>query len=161
MTTGPGQEERIVGQVPRPEDAEAVEWARDMARKEIVILQESLKQFVTLTSALLAGSAVFFDDAAMPKGLKIAGVVFLLASLAASTLGSLPYEAKVRPGYPEDAREARSKATKHKRGVLKMTVYTFMAAFGCFVVGMLWQAWAGPSDAGGCDKERVIRNCPK
>ena len=51
---GPEEDLIVYGRDPSPEEMEDVRWAGDTRRREIALLNESLRQVITLAAGLLA-----------------------------------------------------------------------------------------------------------
>jgi hypothetical protein len=86
------QEETIPGREPTHEELELIAWGEEMARKGLATVHDGLKQMVTLTTALLAGSTAMLGTLPIPTVFKALGAVALLVSLASSLWGSFPRE---------------------------------------------------------------------
>src|SRR6266545_7801565 len=86
------QDNVVVGKEPTTAQKELIVWAETAARNELNIVQEGLRQMVTLATAVLAGSAALLGALPVPTVFKGLGILALLVSLAASLRGAVPYE---------------------------------------------------------------------
>jgi hypothetical protein len=128
-------QEPSAGEEPTLDDMEAVEWAREVGRKELQLLQDGLRQLVTLTTALLGGSAALLGQAALPRWCKTLGAVCLLLALASSLVGSLPYRTRFDPRNPDGVRAARLRGVRYKTWLLWTSATALFLALVWFVIG--------------------------
>jgi hypothetical protein len=62
------QESVVVGRAPTPEEKELVAWAAESARSSITRANDGLRQLVTLSTAILGGSAALLNSLKLPWG---------------------------------------------------------------------------------------------
>lgn len=127
----------LIGTAPTGDDLDQTQWAQEAIRTGGAALQDSLRQLVTLTTALLAGSAAFFGQLSAPRPFKVFGVSLLLAALATAFVGTLPREVSVCPYLPDEIRAVRSKATARRLRLLKASGCCLIGAFLALLLG-LW-----------------------
>jgi hypothetical protein len=132
------EEEVIVGRQPTHEELELVTWAEETTRKGLDAVRDGLRQLVTLTTALLAGSAAFLGQLSAPRGWKVAAAVLLLSALALALWGSLPRVALVDVHCPEAIRREREQGTAAKLWCLRGASLFLLLAFAALFVGLLF-----------------------
>jgi hypothetical protein len=123
------KEESIVGGEPTREETELVAWAEEAVRKSLPTVQESLRQMVTLSTALLAGSAALLSNLPAPMACKGIASLLLLVALASALWGSFPREAIVDIRCPEEIKKVRVRGTIVRMRCLKI-------AGGCLVFAL-------------------------
>ncbi|HEY7427453.1 MAG TPA: hypothetical protein VH682_24680 [Gemmataceae bacterium] len=126
----------ILGEQPTADELEQVTWAEEAIRTAPVLLRDSLRQLITLDTALLAGSAAFLDKMPMPWGLKAMAAVCLLLSLFGALWGSLPREAQVCPYAPNAIKHVRESNLTARLWWLKWASAFLFFGLGLFVVGL-------------------------
>ncbi len=97
--------ESIVGEVPTNEEIFYAEYGDDLTRDTIPFLNQVLRQFVTLSTALMGGSIAFLSDSLVDPDFKKSIVVLFLFSLVAALLGVLPYRGKFHRRCPNEIKE--------------------------------------------------------
>lgn len=137
------EESPVFGQEPSAEELELVAWAEDARKKGLETIRESLRHLVTLTTALLAGSAVLFAQPVVPVAFKAAGAVCLMLSLAVALYGSLPREVGIDPRCPDDVREARDRGSRDRMRALQLSSLSLFVAFLVVFLGLAYSAVAG------------------
>jgi hypothetical protein len=125
------------GEEPTPEEIEQVKWAEEAARNAPALLRDSLRQLITLGTALLAGSAAFLNQVPMPKWMKALGAACLLLSLFGALWGNFPRELLVCPYAPEEIRRARERSLANRLWWLKWAGTWLFAALLAFMAGLL------------------------
>lgn len=124
----------IVGMEPTADDVELVTWAHGAAKKSLEVTQESLRHMVTLTSALLAGSAALLSQGLKFDCSKGTGIFLLFSSLIISLYGSLPEMRKFNVHCPEEISSERERGLRRKTGCLKVASFLMAIAFGMFIL---------------------------
>jgi hypothetical protein len=127
----------LLGETPTAEEIEHVEWAEATIRNAPGILRDSLRQLITLDTALLAGSAAFLDKMPMPKSLKALAAICLLLSLFGALWGSLPREAQVCPNAPAAIKRVRAVNLAGRLWWLKWASFFLFIGLGLFMAGLL------------------------
>jgi hypothetical protein len=128
------QEESVVGNLPTPFEQEQIEWAERAIAGSTRAIQESLRHLVTLTTALLAGSAALLGRTSLP-GLVLAGCAVLLTlSLSAALVGSWPVERTFDATSAVAIAEVRERLRVHKARYLKLSG-AFLLATACVLIG--------------------------
>ena len=112
-------------------------------KKGMQAVGESLRHLVTLTTALLAGSAVLFAQPVVPVAFKAAGASFLMLSLASALFGSLPREVVIDTRCPDDVRDAMGRGGRARVRALRVSSLALFAAFAAVFLGLAYSAFAG------------------
>jgi hypothetical protein len=131
------QEQPIFGREPSPEELELVAWAEEAASKGVGAVHEGLRQLVTLTTALLAGSAALLDKLPVSTACKVVFAGLLLVALATSLWGSLPREVTVDVHRPDKIKAARARSRRQKMACLKAASTCLVLAFCVLLGGLL------------------------
>jgi hypothetical protein len=133
------QEEVIVGREPTVEEQELIDWANEAIRKGPTLVNEGLRQLITLDTALLGGSAALMGQGFLPAptACKALGVLFLLGSLWMALAGSLPRESLVNVNHIEALRTARGRTIKRKMHYLRWSGRLLVIAFAIVLGGLL------------------------
>lgn len=141
MSTGI-QPEIIEGREPTSEELEQLAWAQEVHKKSLTTVHDSLRQMVTLATALLAGSAAFFVHLPAPVGFKALGAVFLMACLGFALRGALPQAASFDIHCIEEIREARERSLIVRSRLLLQSSICLFGGFGIIMAGifvhLLW-----------------------
>jgi hypothetical protein len=126
-------QEHQVGGEPTAEQLELVAWAREAAGKSMGVAHDGLRHLVTLTTALLAGSAALLGQGQLESPCKGIAVVLLLFSLAVSLFGSLPVMAEFDINCPEEIAAAQKRGLAIKTDCLKIASFLLLLAFSMFL----------------------------
>jgi hypothetical protein len=130
----------------RPPDAdeqELIAWAEQAKKSSINSLQEGLKQMVTLTSALLAGSAAFYAQLPVNPFVKGVAAALLMLALASALRGWLPRFATFDLTCIEEIREARRKLEQWKTFWLTICGVCLWFGFLVLLAGLILEPKAG------------------
>ena len=131
------QQEPIIGREPTKEELELVAWAEEAVSKSLGTVQEGLRQMVTLTTALLAGSAALIDKLPLALGCKALSVLLLVLALASALWGALPQEATLDVRCPDEIKAVRDRGRRWKMNCLKFASGCLLAAFLVMLGGLL------------------------
>lgn len=133
--TEAGMSEAPLSRLATPEEAEAFEWARETRRSGITTVNESLKQILTLATALLGGSVALISPSAMPGWAKASGCAFLLLALVVALWGSLPYRIDLDDGMVDAVvvRRRREEVQANKITCLHASAWILALAMLAFV----------------------------
>ena len=127
----------VTGEEPSADDMEAIEWGREVIRREPQVLQDGLRQMVTLTVALVGGSTALLGQLRMPLWCKGAGAVLLLLALACALVGSLPYRVRYDEESVQQCQRARERGIRYKTAPLWGAATFLLLAFVFFILGLL------------------------
>jgi hypothetical protein len=127
----------IVGEEPTAEEIEQAEWAEEAIRTAPALIRDSLRQLITLDTALLAGSAALLTRASLPKLAAAIGIIALLISLSLALWGSMPREGRLRPCAPNQIRRFRERNLKARMCALQWACGFFFASLIVFAAGLL------------------------
>jgi hypothetical protein len=126
----------LQGEPATADEIEQVQWAEEAARNAGRTLLEGLRQLITLNTALLAGSAAFLSQLAMPKAAKGIGAGLLLISLVCALWGSVPREIQVCPYMPSEIKRTRETVATRRLFWLKFASLSLALAFAVLLLGL-------------------------
>jgi hypothetical protein len=125
------------GEEPSTQEIELVKWGEETIRGAETVLHDSLKQLITLNTALLAGSVAFLDRLPGSKGWKIAGAICLLLSLLLALWGNYPRELRLCPHVPSEIKMARDRITVDRASYLLRATTVLVAGLVSFMAGLI------------------------
>src|SRR5262249_47428735 len=128
----------ILGQEPNHEETELVTWAEETMRKSLDTVRDGLRQLVTLSTALLAGSAAFLGQLPVHPFCKGLTACLLMLTLGCALWGSLPRVAAVDVHYPAAIKREREEGTAAKLRCLQCASGSLLFAFVSLFVGLLF-----------------------
>ncbi|MEK7079562.1 MAG: hypothetical protein AAB929_05825 [Patescibacteria group bacterium] len=117
------------GKAPSEEDIFYTSWGQETVKNNINLCNDILKQLITISSALL-GVTIIYDKIVSSEVLKILVLLSFFGSLIIALIGLLPYENKVRLDTPNDIKEHKRTALKHKRKYLWTSAFAIVTGFG-------------------------------
>jgi hypothetical protein len=137
----PDSDSVLTGEEPTEEEMFYVGLADEQIKKNLPFVNEVLRQLVTLSTALIAGSVAILGITrlAISPGLAASAVVCFLVSLACALVGVLPYCTTIHRRSPEEIKESIRKATDWK---LRLARISGGALFVGLLVLMLALIWA-------------------
>jgi hypothetical protein len=134
----------IVGVKATPENAELFKLGKRMIEGSIETVQDTLRQLLTLSTALLGGSIAFMNEQLTPLGFKAVCVLFFMATVGISFYGTMPYSAGLVPNIPESVRETRDRALESKTAKLRLAGGSLLLGFAVAVLGIVWRSLPTP-----------------
>lgn len=134
----PAAEEVGESRLSTQEEVDTVDWARRVVRDSDLVAQDGLRQLVTLTTALLAGSAAMLDRSLLPNGVKAACVFCLLGALASALFGFLPSASRLSTCYLDEIEAARVRLLRRKVWSLRAASAFLVFAFACLLGWILF-----------------------
>lgn len=129
------------GQQPTAEEIFYTTWGQETVKSNINLCNDILKQLITISSALL-GVSIIFEQIVTSETLKFFVLLSFFISLIIAFIGLLPYENKVRLDTPEDIKEHKRKALKHKRRYLWISAMTIVVGFALILGELLIKTFA-------------------
>ena len=132
----PGKK-RVRGRPPSTDEQFYLEWGYETLKNNFNLLNEVLRQLLTLDAALLAAAIGFLDKIKIPDWSKAFVLILLCASLVISFLGVLPYKGKVDLRKPEDIKLHKEKALASKRRFLWIAASLLFVSFVISILGLL------------------------
>ena len=132
-----GPEGHATGQPASDMDLFHLRWGQEMYRDGYKVPVEMLRQIVTLTTALLAGSVGLLNAGLMTATGRALMLAFLLASLGAALMGLLPRERTVDLISPSDLAEFRTEAMGRRLYWLRIAAVFLFVGLACGVGGVL------------------------
>src|SRR5262249_35474845 len=134
------KEAETMALAPSPAERELAEWVEDSQRRRITTANDGLRQLVTLTTALLGGSAALLGQAPLSLWSKAIGMGLLIFALIAALFGSLPRQECINRVI-EEARELREKIVQRKLWWLYCSAALLVLAFITFLLGLIATAF--------------------
>lgn len=92
--------EPIKGEVPDTMEVFYSELGDELFRKNITTLNDTLRQLLTTSTALMGGGMVFLDAKMCETGFRFAALVMFFLSVCISLLGIHPYRDSAHLGMP-------------------------------------------------------------
>ena len=114
---------------PTSEDLFYIRWGRETRRDNIAVLNNVLRQFITLDTALLAALIAFFDKIEICKWIKVLSCVLLMFSLAMALLGIIPRSSHIDLRQPDLIKAHKDKVLTWKKCLMWISVSSFMLSF--------------------------------
>lgn len=136
MANGVDEPYEVMSEPLSAEERYYLEWARETEKRNLTLINEVLRQLVTLTVALLAGSVAFLKEGILPIGFRVALVMCLLASLVASLLGVIPFQGTVA-GSPLSIKRHKERAVRWKHFWLRLAAGLLVVGFLCAILGLI------------------------
>ena len=114
---------------PTSEDLFYIRWGRETRRDNIAVLNNVLRQFITLDTALLAALIAFFDKIEICKWIKVLSCVLLMFSLVMALFGIIPRSSHVDPRRPYLIKAHKDKVLTWKKWLMWISVSSFALSF--------------------------------
>lgn len=141
MNAAPPEPRVITGAGPEavsPQTRELFAWADECVRKGIQVYNEALARIVTLSAALLAGSAALLGQMPASPWSKAIAALLLMASLGVSLWGGLPREAHIDTNNSRAIEQERQRGLTVKARCLKTASACLFLAFAFLLAGLLF-----------------------
>jgi hypothetical protein len=129
------------GQQPTEEEIFYKTWGQETVKSNINLCNDILKQLIAISSALL-GVSIIFEQIVTIRVLRFFVLLSFFISLIIAFIGLLPYENKVRLDTPEDIKEHKRKALKHKSRYLWISATTIVVGFALTLLALLIKTFA-------------------
>ena len=113
--------------------------AGEFVKNNSKFVNEVLRQFVTINTALLAGTITFMNKEIINENFKIFVIFSFLISLVISFIGILPYSGNINFISPYIIKEFNKKLLNHKLKYLKLSAVVSGIGFLIIVVGMIYK----------------------
>ena len=117
-------------------DRELFAWADETSRRNVSTLNDSLRQLVALSTALLAGSAALVDKMPAERGFKGLSAMLLMLCLGLSLFGSIPRTAYIDTNNSAAIEDERDRGLKFKKGFLCAAAMCLFLAFAFLLIGV-------------------------
>ncbi len=131
------QKKQVTGYLPADEDNFYQQWGYETLKNNIVLLNDVLRQLLTLDTALLAAAIGFFDKIETLSWSKSTVLILLCISLVMSFLGIFPYEGKVDIRNITMIRRHKEKAQLYKRIFLGIAAGVFILSFVLLLLNLV------------------------
>lgn len=127
----------IIGSPATPEEIFYSSYGDDLAKDAMPFVNQTLRQFVTLSSAFIGGVAAFYDKKIVDAKFSLAVIVCMLVCLAASVLGMLPIGGSVQRCAPYEIKRQVESGLAYKTNILRVAAFFFFLAVTALLVGLL------------------------
>jgi len=124
-------------QNPHPEELFYKQWGWETLKNNISIVNDVLKQFVAINTALLSVYLGFFEKITVCFWGKIILFILLIFSFSISIIGIYPFPIKVNLNEPADIKAYKEKRAKYKNRCLVLVSCSLIFAFVIFLVAIL------------------------
>jgi hypothetical protein len=132
-------DEPIVTRPPSPSNLYYAEMGREIEKQTIPRLSDALQRIITLSTAMLGGSAFFLTPGTIPDGAKAGSLFLFLMSLTMAFWGSLPYGCGVCPTCPDEVREFRRGSVEWKWWLLAWSSWLLLFGLAFIAIGFIWK----------------------
>lgn len=109
----------------------------EQIKRTLPFLNEVLRQFVTICTALLSGTIVFLGDKLISPAFRTPVAIFFLFGLVSAAIGVLPYQLTYTRRCPEEIEEAFERARKWKAGLLWLSFAFLVSGLVLGLVGIV------------------------
>jgi hypothetical protein len=125
-----------VGTDPTAEEKFYLDWGLETVKSNISRLNELLRNLVTLSVSLLAGSVVFYGDAMTTPFFKGMTTAALIAAAIVSVLGSIPEQYKIDLSDPNQIKAAKAQTLAKKKIWYQASAILLLAGLCFAALGM-------------------------
>lgn len=132
-----GHEDIIDGKPLRKEEDFYLSLAGEFIKNNSKFVNEVLRQFITLNTALLAGTVTFINKEIINENYKIVVVFCFLISLIISFVGTIPYSGGVSFSDPHKVKTFSENALNYKLKFLKASGIISGIGFLVIIIGMI------------------------
>jgi len=141
MSTGSEQDnftiEEIIDEPATEEETFYADMGNAMVRDALPFMNQVLRQLVTLCTALLGGTLVFFKEDLVRPGVKVAAAFIFLAGLSFAFLGMLPIRERIHRGFPQQVQETVEKAIAAKSWKLRVSAVAVFVGLAVLLLGIV------------------------
>lgn len=125
------QGNRVTAKTEKPtcEELFYIKWGRENLKDNIAVLNNVLRQFITLDTALLAALIAFFDKIEIGKWIKVLSCMLLMFSLAMALFGVIPRSSELDLRQPNSIKTHKDKVLIWKKRLMWISVSSFMLSF--------------------------------
>jgi hypothetical protein len=123
-----------IGCAPTEEAEFYIAWGRELQKGGFVLINDSLKQMVTLNTALLGGGIYLLKDELIVPTARILAMIPFFFSLIVAFFGMIPSRIQLDLSCPEDIKDSQEAAMKSK--MLKLSVAGFLLILGLVVAAI-------------------------
>jgi hypothetical protein len=134
--TGEDTSVPIVGRPPSDEEEFYLTWGQELPKNSLTLLNDVLKQLVTLNTALLGGSVVFLNGAVMDAWFRNVVIIMFFLSLCTSFVGILPYIRKTILDNPDTVKLVIRSAFTWKLWLIRIAAAFLALGFIVALVGL-------------------------
>jgi ribose/xylose/arabinose/galactoside ABC-type transport system permease subunit len=105
----------IVDSTPLTEEDEFyLDWGQETVKNNISLVNDVLKQCVSINGLLLGGSILFIEQTRIDGSVRVVIVLCFVASLASAFFGVLPFKGNVILERPSEIKLHKAAALSHK-----------------------------------------------
>lgn len=133
----------VQGEYPSSEEQFYYQWGEETEKAIPGQLLDTLKQLVTLNTALIGGSLVGLREDLMPAGCRLVVVGFFILSLLAAMVGIVPgVQTFVPYNQPAAVRDHKQAVVARRASLIRAAAMFLIAGFAAVFVGLVWKAVA-------------------
>ena len=125
-----------VGHPPSDEEDFYLTWGQELPKTNLALLNDVLKQLVTLNTALLGGSVVFLSRTVMGAEFRNAVISMFLLSLCTAFVGILPYIRRIILRDPNHVKQVIQSAFTWKLHLVRIAAAFLVLGFIVALVGL-------------------------
>lgn len=114
---------------PTSEDLFYIKWGRETHKDNIGVLNNVLRQFITLDTALLAALIAFFDKIEICKWIKVLSCALLMFSLLVAVFGIIPISRDLDPRRSDLIKAHKKRVLIWKKRLMWISVSSFLLSF--------------------------------
>jgi len=116
-----------------------IKWGRETHKDNIGLLNNVLRHFITLDTALLAALIAFFDKIEICKWIKGLSCALLMFSLLVAVFGIIPISRDLDLRRPDLIKDHKKRVLIRKKRLMWVSVFSFVLSFVIiFILLMFW-----------------------
>ncbi len=127
----------IQGEKPSEEELFYKRWGWETLKENISILNDVLKLFIVVDSAILSAYLGFYGKFTIYPWIKIVLFILLIISLCSSIVGIYPFSMKVNLNKPQEIKILKLKRVKFKGQCLVIAPVTLIVGFVALLIAIL------------------------
>ncbi len=123
---------------PTSEDLFYIKWGRETHKDNIGVLNNVLRQFITLDTALLAVLIAFFDKIQICKWIKVLSCALLMFSLVMAVFGIIPLSSDLDLRRPDLIKAHKKRVLIRKKRLMWISVSSFVLSFIIILIVLIF-----------------------
>lgn len=143
----------VKAEEPTSEDLFYIRWGRETHKDNIGVLNNVLRQFITLDTALLAALVAFFDKIEICKWIKVLSCALLMFSLVVAVFGIIPLSSGLDLRRPDLIKAHKQRVLIRKKRLMWISISSFVLSFIIILIVLIFGdlgqiLWGGVTTAG-------------
>ena len=138
MKTSQNSGIEVNAEEPTSEELFYIKWGRETHKDNIGVLNNVLRQFITLDTALLAGLIAFFDKIEICKWIKVLSCALLMFSLLVAVFGIIPISRDLDLRRPDLIKARKKRVLIRKKRLMWISVSSFLLSFVIIFILMIF-----------------------